>query len=111
MCIYVVVYVEVHTYMYVKCIHKYITKYDTPRTVIRPVPYVCLNVGRGINRPSSDPSVTCLPAAPPATVRANSTPVSSKAILQKLPLNVYKRLEEVVTRCSYMEWKHFDAGG
>ncbi|GLI62390.1 hypothetical protein VaNZ11_005009 [Volvox africanus] len=47
---------------------------------------------------------------PSATVRANSTPVSSKAILQKLPLRVYKRLEEVINRCSYMEWKHFDAG-
>jgi hypothetical protein len=23
---------------------------------------------------------------------------------------VYKRLEEVVARCVYMEWKHFDAG-
>ncbi|KXZ54229.1 hypothetical protein GPECTOR_5g320 [Gonium pectorale] len=47
---------------------------------------------------------------PSATVRANSTPVSSKAILQRLPLRVYKRLEEVINKCSYMEWKHFDAG-
>ncbi|GFR50616.1 hypothetical protein Agub_g12700 [Astrephomene gubernaculifera] len=47
---------------------------------------------------------------PSATVRANSTPVSSKAILQKLPLRVYRRLEEVIAKCSYMEWKHFDAG-
>ncbi|KAG2437284.1 hypothetical protein HXX76_005943 [Chlamydomonas incerta] len=47
---------------------------------------------------------------PSATVRANSTPVSSKAILQKLPLRVYKRLEDVIAKCSYMEWKHFDAG-
>lgn len=45
-----------------------------------------------------------------ATVRANSVPVSSKAILQKLPLRVYKRLEDVIAKCSYMEWKHFDAG-
>lgn len=45
-----------------------------------------------------------------ATVRANSVPVSSKAILQKLPLRVYKRLEEIIAKCSYMEWKHFDAG-
>lgn len=43
-------------------------------------------------------------------MRANSTPVSSKAILQKLPLRVYKRLEEMIATCSYMEWKHFDAG-
>lgn len=43
-------------------------------------------------------------------MRANSTPVSSKAILQKLPLRVYKRLEDVIAKCSYMEWKHFDAG-
>ncbi|GIL59027.1 hypothetical protein Vafri_13997 [Volvox africanus] len=58
------------------------------------------------------PGVTGAAAAslPSATVRANSTPVSSKAILQKLPLRVYKRLEEVINRCSYMEWKHFDAG-
>jgi len=26
------------------------------------------------------------------------------------PLQVYKRLEEIVNNCSYMEWKHFDAG-
>eukprot|EP00983_Pelagomonas_calceolata_P133986 1162017-Pelagomonas_calceolata.AAC.4 len=25
--------------------------------------------------------------------------------------HVYKRLEEIVNNCSYMEWKHFDAGG
>lgn len=23
---------------------------------------------------------------------------------------VYKRLEGIVNNCSYMEWKHFDAG-
>uniref|UniRef100_A0A7S0S3Z7 Uncharacterized protein n=1 Tax=Chlamydomonas leiostraca TaxID=1034604 RepID=A0A7S0S3Z7_9CHLO len=47
---------------------------------------------------------------PSAAVRASSVPVSCKAMLQKLPLRVYKRLEEVVARCVYMEWKHFDAG-
>ncbi len=76
--------------------------------------------------PSAVPAASRLPIPPPetlhiprlppfgpppaATVRANSTPVSSKAILQKLPLRVYKRLEEMIATCSYMEWKHFDAG-
>lgn len=43
-------------------------------------------------------------------IRLASTPISCKAILQKLPLRVYKRLEEVVNSCTYLEWKHFDAG-
>ena len=47
---------------------------------------------------------------PNAAVRMSSVPVSCKAILQRLPPRVYKRLEELVARCSYMEWKHFDAG-
>lgn len=46
----------------------------------------------------------------PAAVRASSTPISAKAMLQKLPSRVYKRLEGVINSCSYLEWKHFDAG-
>ena len=37
-------------------------------------------------------------------------PVSTKAMLQKLPLRVFKRLEQVVAACEYLDWKHFDAG-
>jgi hypothetical protein len=36
--------------------------------------------------------------------------MSTKAMLQKLPLRVYRRLEEVVAACDYLEWRHFDAG-
>ena len=43
-------------------------------------------------------------------IRLASVPVSTKAMLQKLPLRVYRRLEEVVTACDYLEWRHFDAG-
>lgn len=39
-----------------------------------------------------------------------SVPVSSKAILQRLPLRLYRRLEDIVSRCDHLEWKHFDAG-
>jgi hypothetical protein len=43
-------------------------------------------------------------------MRAPSMPVNNKAMLQKLPLKVYRRLEEVVAGCPYLEWHHFDAG-
>lgn len=31
-------------------------------------------------------------------------------IYSTLRAQVYARLEEVVSRCTYMDWKHFDAG-
>ncbi len=43
-------------------------------------------------------------------LRGNSTPVSAKAMLQKLPMRVYRRLEELVGSCGHLDWKHFDAG-
>lgn len=43
-------------------------------------------------------------------MRVPSMPVNNKAMLQKLPLKVYRRLEEVVAGCPYLEWHHFDAG-
>ncbi len=43
-------------------------------------------------------------------IRLASVPVSAKAMLAKLPLKVYRRLEEVVASCSYLEWHHLDAG-
>ena len=47
----------------------------------------------------------------PLTLRpARSTPVTAKAILQRLPLRLYRRLEDIVNRCNHLEWKHFDAG-
>ncbi len=33
-----------------------------------------------------------------------------RSVLQKLPLRVYRRLEEAVAQCPHLEWKHFDAG-
>lgn len=38
------------------------------------------------------------------------TTLSCVIILTRVASQVYKRLEEVVGRCAYMEWKHFDAG-
>ena len=46
----------------------------------------------------------------PPPLFPRSTPVSSKAILQRLPLRLYRRLEDIVNRCNHLEWKHFDAG-
>ena len=39
-----------------------------------------------------------------------TTPVTAKLLLQKLPLRVFKRLEEIVSRSNDLDWKHFDAG-
>lgn len=36
--------------------------------------------------------------------------MSSKTILQRLPLRLYRRLEDILSRCDHLEWKHFDAG-
>lgn len=44
------------------------------------------------------------------TPRSSSTPVSAKAMLQKLPQKVFKKLEASIAACSFLEWKHFDAG-
>lgn len=38
------------------------------------------------------------------------SPMNSNALLSKLPLRVYKHLEEVINKCSHMDWRHFDAG-
>ncbi|GAX80585.1 hypothetical protein CEUSTIGMA_g8022.t1 [Chlamydomonas eustigma] len=45
-----------------------------------------------------------------APVRTNSTHMSAKAVLQRLPLRLYRRIEDIVNRCNHLEWKHFDAG-
>jgi hypothetical protein len=43
-------------------------------------------------------------------IRLASVPVSTKSMLQKLPLKVFKQLEQLVASCAYLEWRHFDAG-
>jgi hypothetical protein len=43
-------------------------------------------------------------------IRLASVPVSTKAMLQKLPLKVFKQIELLVQNCAYLEWRHFDAG-
>jgi hypothetical protein len=43
-------------------------------------------------------------------IRLASVPVSTKAMLQKLPLKVFRQLEQLVAGCAYLEWRHFDAG-
>eukprot|EP00879_Flechtneria_rotunda_P002224 GHRR01002410.1.p1 GENE.GHRR01002410.1~~GHRR01002410.1.p1 ORF type:complete len:1011 (+),score=410.17 GHRR01002410.1:278-3310(+) len=43
-------------------------------------------------------------------IRLASVPVSTKSMLQKLPLKVFKQLEQLVAKCAYLEWRHFDAG-
>lgn len=45
-----------------------------------------------------------VPSAP------GTTPAAAKLLLQKLPLRVFRRLEEIVNRSSDLDWKHFDAG-
>ena len=36
--------------------------------------------------------------------------ISDNSFNHLFPCQVYKRLEEIVNNCSYMDWKHFDAG-
>jgi hypothetical protein len=43
-------------------------------------------------------------------IRLASVPVSTKSMLQKLPLKVFRQLEQLVASCAYLEWRHFDAG-
>ncbi|WIA28538.1 hypothetical protein OEZ86_011080 [Tetradesmus obliquus] len=43
-------------------------------------------------------------------IRLASVPVSTKSMLQKLPLKVFRQLEALVASCAYLEWRHFDAG-
>jgi hypothetical protein len=43
-------------------------------------------------------------------IRLASVPVSTKAMLQKLPLKVFKQVEALVAHSPYLEWRHFDAG-
>lgn len=43
-------------------------------------------------------------------IRLTSVPVSTKAMLQKLPLKVFKQIELLVQNSAYLEWRHFDAG-
>lgn len=43
-------------------------------------------------------------------IRLASVPVSTKAMLQKLPLKVFRQLEALVAGSPYLEWRHFDAG-
>jgi hypothetical protein len=43
-------------------------------------------------------------------IRLASVPVSTKSMLQKLPLKVFRQLEQLVAGCAYLEWRHFDAG-
>ena len=31
-------------------------------------------------------------------------------VLIAMHAQVYRRLEEIINNCSYMDWKHFDAG-
>eukprot|EP00798_Chlamydomonas_sp_ICE-L_P031875 gene31875-7084_t len=50
-----------------------------------------------------------LPTGASNTNRACSAS-TSKVLSQKLPHKVYVRLEEIVNRGSFIDWKHFDAG-
>jgi hypothetical protein len=43
-------------------------------------------------------------------IRLASVPVSTKSMLQKLPLKVFKQIELLVQNCAYLEWRHFDGG-